>query len=98
MLPFLGFKTQSGRLIYESYERHTSVLRLELVADGLQMTTSVAEGSIDKVDLRPIGSDHLATVLVSNIDNLPARFTLLISDCPSLTVSPSVHEFSLLEQ
>jgi hypothetical protein len=49
MLPLLGFTTSENHLLYKSYELHTSILRLEIKADSLEMVQSVSFGVIDKV-------------------------------------------------
>lgn len=61
-------KTRDGKLIYESADIHTSLLRLEIVADSLKITTPVANAAIDRVNMYTLGSQQTATVTVTNID------------------------------
>ena len=73
-----------------SQESHTSLVKLEIVADSLTTTQSVSKGEIDQ--LKVIASSEDATILgiqVSNVDNLSAMFSLRLTGCSSVKVSPN---------
>ena len=61
------------------------------------MRTSVANGAIDKLDLEELGSSKIVSVFVANLDNLTARFSVVLLGCKGITSTPPVYEFSLTE-
>ena len=73
-----GFRIRDGRLQYASTGIHTSLLRLEVVADDLRTIQQVANGKIDSATVNDMNSFKIATVMITNVDNLAAQFGIQV--------------------
>ena len=73
-----GFRIRDGRLQHASTGIHTSLLRLEVVADNLRSIQQVANGKIDSAVVNDMNSFKVATVMITNVDNLAAQFAIQV--------------------
>ena len=71
-----------GELAYQVQEVQTTLLRLELAADDIKFTRTVAPGTFKKVELVDVTTANVLMVSAANTDtSLTASFTIRVQNC-----------------
>ena len=71
-----------GELAYPIQEVQTTLLRVELSADDIKFTRTVAPGTFKKVELVDVTTANVLMVDAANTDtSLTASFTMRIQNC-----------------